>query len=156
MKRQLIFAITFVVFLLSINTAFADDIKNVITNNYRQSKDSCIVVKRLIKEEINTKEIVKTGVQLGHSACLIVKCAISGGGKLEEIIDGALEAGATTDVIAKCAVDAGANPQEVANLLTDLGQVAFCIAPEELLETIPISLPGSENQGGGVISPSSF
>jgi hypothetical protein len=156
-KRLFGFIVAFLVFLFSVNFAFADDtIKNLITNNYRQGKDTCQIVKKLITEKTDTKEVVKLGIQLGHNSCLVVKCALDAGGKLEEIIAGAYEAGTSFDVIARCAVDAGADPRSVAGIISDLSQQSLYFETELPMEPIGIGLPGEGTQGGGIISPFNF
>src|SRR4030042_314446 len=78
--------ILLLIFLLSNVVFAAEPIKDIPSLNNAKEKDICNAVKKTIQEGINTKDVVKTGIKLGHSACLIVKCAISGGGNVKEIV----------------------------------------------------------------------
>jgi hypothetical protein len=153
-RTVLIFiAIMFISISVLMNSpAFAEEtLKQVISDKYEKEKDICKVVKQTIKEGMNTKEITKTCIMMGHDACLVVRCAIDADASLEQIINGALEAGTTPDVCSKCAIDAGADPVAVAKILeTGLGYPPVAIG----LSPIEIGLPGG-NKGGGSLSPSS-
>jgi hypothetical protein len=140
------------IFLLS-NVVFAEEpIKDIPSLNNAKEKDICNAVKKTIQEGINTKDVVKTGIKLGHSACLIVKCAINGGGNVKEIVTAAIEAGATSDVVSRCAIDAGAEAKEVARWIMLAGVPGLCYIEPQTME--PIETPGGSS-GGGYLSPSS-
>ncbi|MBM4145854.1 MAG: hypothetical protein FJ240_06220 [Nitrospira sp.] len=111
-------------------------------------------MKKTIKEGLNTKDIVKTGIQLGYSACLVIKCAIMAEGNLKDIVYGAIEGGAPPEVVARCATDAGAEAKEVAQHISSAGLPGLCYVQPEKLETMEIRVPGG-NPGGGYLSPSS-
>ncbi|MFZ5907429.1 MAG: hypothetical protein ACOYVJ_08500 [Nitrospirota bacterium] len=128
-------------------------VKDAIVKEFKDTKDICPVVKQVLKSGMDTREIVKSSIELGHDACLVVQCAIAGGGNIEQVISGALAAGATSDVCSRCAIEAGANPAEVAKALeTGLGYSPPLAAG---LPTIEIGLPGNA-RSGGVMSPSTF
>lgn len=158
MKRAIlkfaIFSILISSFLMINTVVFAEDsLKDVLTSKLKEEKDVCVIVKQSIAEGLDTKEVTKIFIDLGHDACLVIRCAVEGNGDLAQIINGALEAGATSDVCSRCAIDAGADPVEVARVLeTGLGYSPPLAAG---LTPIEIGLPGG-NPGGGVISPSSF
>jgi len=130
-----------------------------------RERDTCSAVKRGLRAGMNAKDIVQTGIKLGHSACLVIKCAIEGGGDTKEIITGAVEAGATPDVVSRCAVDAGADPQEVAESIMFAAEAGLCYYdPEGLGYSAPgeagltpteITFPGGDPEGG-FISPYTF
>jgi hypothetical protein len=140
--------------LLAQGLVFAQEsLKDVLTKEYRQEKDICPVVKNTIRSGMNTKEITKACIEMGHDACLVVRCAVQANGNLEQIMTGAIEAGATSDVCARCAMNAGADPREIARILeTGLGYSAVSGGG---LTPVDISLPGG-NKGGGVLSSSHF
>jgi hypothetical protein len=134
--------------------AFADEtIKDGVDKKYKETKDICAVVKQFLSDGMNTKEITKASIQLGHDACLVVRCAIEANGSLDQIITGALEAGATSDVCSRCALEAGADPVAVAKALeTGLGYSTPLGAG---LTPIDVKLPGGE-PGGRTLSSSGF
>ena len=144
-------------FFLLCNLVFAKEpvpVKDLLSLNHAKEKDICIAVKKTIKEGAKTKEVVKTGIQLGHNACLIVKCAIQAEGNLKEIIIGAIEAGATQDVVARCAIDAEADAREVAQYIREAGFAGLCYVEPQEIEPIDPNLPGDETTGRGFVSPS--
>jgi hypothetical protein len=116
-------------------------VKDAIEQQYKQDKDICSVVKKSIASGMNTQEVTKVAIQLGHDACLVVRCAIEAKAPPEQVVTGAVEAGATPDVVSKCALDAGAEPQDIAGAL---GYVP--VAPVDL------NIPRSDI-GGGTLSP---
>ena len=129
------------------------DVKDGVDKKYKETKDICTVVKKFLSDGMNTKEITKASIQLGHDACLVVRCAIEANGSLDQIITGALEAGATSDVCSRCALEAGADPAAVAKALeTGLGYSTPLGAG---LTPIDVKLPGGE-PGGGTLSSSGF
>ncbi len=141
--------------LLTAHLAYSEEpIKNILSFNKTKEQEICIAVKKAIQDGLNTKEVVKTGIQLGHSACLVVKCAIEGGGNLKEIITGAIEAGATPDVVSRCAVDAGADPKEIAGYIMLAGLPDVCYFEPQRLEETEIRNPQGEDSAGGFLSPS--
>lgn len=141
------------VFPLIHYSVFAEEtIKDTLTKKYNQEKDICKVVKQTLTAGMNTKEVTKASIQLGHDACLVVRCAIEANGSLEQIITGALEAGTSSDVCSRCAIEAGADPAAVAKALEKgLGYSPPLAAG---LPRIEIGLPGG-NRGSGTISPAS-
>jgi hypothetical protein len=161
-NRFLRFLFLFVVFFLLSGIVFAEDtVRNKLTVTNGKEKDICTAVKKTVREELNTKkeeqntkDVVKTGIQLGYSACLIVKCAIAADGKLKDIITGAIEAGASPDVISRCAIDAGAEARDVSRYILEAGFPDLCFLEPENLEPVRIDLPGDETTGRGFVSPS--
>jgi hypothetical protein len=139
--------------LVSIPVFAQETVKDILSKEYVKEKDICNVIKKTIKEGINTKDVTKTSIEMGHDACTVVKCAIDAGGNLQDIISGALEAGTTPDVCSRCAMDAGADPLEIAKALEQ--GLGYSPPVEAGLKTINIGLPGGD-VSGGVISPSSF
>ncbi len=135
-------------------SAFADDtMKTNVQKKYKETKDICNTVKSLLSEGMNTKEVTKACIELGHDACLVVRCAIDANGTLEQIITGALEAGVTSDVCSRCAIEAGVDPEVLAKAFeTGLGYTPPLGAG---LTPIEIGIPGS-TPGGGYISSSGF
>lgn len=135
-------------------SAFADEtIKSNVQKKYKETKDICTTIKSLLAEGMNTKEVTKACIELGHDACLVVRCAIEANGTLEQIIIGALEAGVTSDVCSRCAIEAGVDPEVLAKAFeTGLGYTPPLGAG---LTPIEIGIPGS-SPAGGYISPSSF
>ena len=131
--------------------AFAEDmLKDDINNSFKQTKDICSVVKKVLSEGWNTKDVTKDCIQLGHDACLVIRCAIEGNGNLDQIIAGALEAGTTSDVCSRCAIQAGADPKDVAKALeTGLGYSSPMAAA---LNPVGISLPGGRPAGRNISS----
>jgi hypothetical protein len=135
------------------NTVFAEEtIRDTIAQKYQQEKDICPIVKGLIKEGYNTKDITKASIILGHDPCLVIKCGIEAKGNLEQIITGAIEAGTTSDVCSRCAIDVGADPEAVAKIL-EIG-LGYSVASTAGLSPIEVVQPGGD-PGGGVVSPSS-
>jgi len=110
-------------------------------------------VKKTIKEGLDTKEVTKTCIQMGHDACIVVKCGIEANGNLEQIITGALEAGTTPDVCSRCALEVGADPQQLAKLLE--AGLGYTPAMAPGLASVEMGPPGG-GSAGGKISPSSF
>jgi hypothetical protein len=142
-------------FCLMASHVFAQDpVKDQLNKNNPKAKDICVAVKKTIKDGLNTKDVVKTGIQLGHSACLIIKCAINAEGNLKEVVTGAIEAGTPTEVVARCATDAGADAKEVAQYISLAGVPGLCYIEPEKLDPLEIRVPG-EQHGGGFVSPSS-
>jgi hypothetical protein len=135
--------------------AFAEEtVKNGVDKKYKETKDICTVVKSLLSDGMNTKEVTKASIQLGHDACLVVRCAIEANGSLNQIITGALEAGATSDVCSRCALEAGADPAAVAKVLeTGLGYSTPLLGAG--LTPIEVGMPGGE-PGRGTLSSSGF
>jgi len=152
-KNGFIMCFTIALSLLAGNTVFADDtLKDTLSKKYKKAKDICSVVKEVLLEGMNTKEVTKTSIDLGHDACLVIRCAVEANGSLQQIIDGAIEAGATSDVCSKCAIDAGADPRAVAQALeTGLGYTPAATG----LVPINVNVPGGE-PAGGVLSSSGF
>jgi len=142
MKRKVFIALTTLTsFLVISNSLFAEKtVKDRIAAQFTVKKDICAVIKNLIWEGVNAKEVTKAGIEIGYDACLVIKCAIEGYGNVEQVIAGAIESGVSPDIISRCAIDAGAKPDEVARILA--GPTA-----------IPINLPIGE-PGGGYLSPS--
>jgi hypothetical protein len=150
----LIFLAGFAILPLVSVPVFAEEtLKDILSKKYMEEKDICHVIKKVINEGINVKEVTKTSIEMGHDACLVIKCAIEAEGNLQDIISGALEAGTTPDVCSRCAMDAGADPMEIAKALEQ--GLGYSPPLEAGLKTIEIGLPGGEVTGG-VISPSSF
>jgi hypothetical protein len=137
-----------------VTVAFSEEtVKDGVDKKYKETRDICTVVKKLLSDGMNTKEITKASIQLGHDACLVVRCAIEAKGSLDQIITGALEAGATSDVCSRCALEAGADPAAVAKVLeTGLGYSSPLGAG---LTPIEVKLPGGE-RGGRTLSSSGF
>jgi hypothetical protein len=143
------------VFLLFTSMVFAQEaVREKLTLNNPKDKDICTAVKKTIKEGLNTKDTVKTGIQLGYGACLIIKCAIMAEGNLKDIVYGAIEGGTPPEVVARCATDAGAEAKEVAQCISSAGLAGLCYFQTETLETMEIQVPGV-NPGGKYLSPSS-
>ncbi len=143
--------------LFSAHIAYAEapPIKNILSINKGKEAEICYAIQKTIKDGFNTKDVVKTGIKLGHRACLVVKCAIEGGGNIKEVITGAIEAGATPDVVARCAVDAGADPKEVGGFIMLAGLPDVCYFEPQLLEEEEVEVsPWGENTEGGFLSPS--
>jgi hypothetical protein len=155
LERSVIsFSLAFLLIVPLINgPVFAEEtLKDKLIRQYKEEKDICPVVKKNIREGLNTKEITKSCIQLGHDACLVVRCAIEADGNLEQIITGAIEAGTTTDVCARCAMIAGADPKAIASILqTGLG---YSPLPGGGLTPIDSNLPG--DNAGEVMSSSHF
>ncbi|MEW6052673.1 MAG: hypothetical protein AB1552_02635 [Nitrospirota bacterium] len=144
--------------MLALSTFYAgslgaeETLRDVLARKFNENKDICKVVKNAISEGLNTKEVVKTCILMGHDACLVVKCGIEAEGSLEQIITGALEAGTTSDVCSRCAIEAGIDPGAVAEILeTGLG---YSPALAGGLTPVEIGLPGGA-PGGGTLSPAS-
>jgi hypothetical protein len=150
----LVFLAVLAIFPLICAPVFAEEtLKDILSKKYMEEKDICKVIKKVIKEGINVKEVTKTSIEMDYDACLVIKCAIEAEGNLQDIISGALEAGVTPDVCSRCAMDAGADPLEIAKALEQ--GLGYSPPLEAGLKTIEIGLPGGE-VAGGVISPSSF
>jgi hypothetical protein len=131
----------------------AGTLRDELTREYKKEGDICPVVKNAIRSGLDTKEVTKTCIEMGHDACLVVRCAVEARGNLEQIITGATEAGATSDVCSRCAMNAGADPKEIARILeTGLG---YSPVAGGGLTPVEINLPGG-NTGGGTISSSHF
>lgn len=132
--------------------AYAEEtVKNNVIKSYQETRDICFSVKNLLGNRVDTKEVTKASIELGHDACLVVRCAIEANGSLDQIITGALEAGATSDVCSRCAIEAGVDPADVARVLEkSLGYpIASALTPTDI--HIPVGEPG-----GGFVSPSGF
>ncbi|OGW38106.1 MAG: hypothetical protein A2Y97_08480 [Nitrospirae bacterium RBG_13_39_12] len=154
-KRLFVYISTVITFFTFIFIQVsAGEVKDIFSKKNMAGKDICSAVKKTIKDGMNTREVVRTGIELGHSACLVVKCAIAGGGNLKEIITGAIEAGAPSNVVSRCSMDAGADPKAVSTIIVQAGLLGCYFEPEGL-EPIEVELPGGD-QGGGFISPYSF
>lgn len=151
MDRKIFISLSIFIILMILGaSSFANKtMRQMISDKFTEQRDICLVIRSLIQEGKDTKEAVKTSINMGYSACFVIRCAIEGGGNLEQIITGAIEAGATPDVISRCAIDAGENPGEVARIL-------------EQSPAIISGLPGGDRGGGlveeehEVLSPSSF
>jgi hypothetical protein len=142
---------------LSAHIAYAEapPIKNTLSINKSKETEICNAIQKTIKDGFKTKDVVKTGIELGHRACLVIKCAIEGGGDLKEIVTGAIEAGATPDVVSRCCVDAGADPKEVGGFIMLAGLPDVCyFDPQRLGEEELDTPPYGENIEGGFLSPS--
>jgi hypothetical protein len=138
------FVIIIATLLFAPSSLFAQDtLKDLIVKNYKETKDISLVVKKLIKEGVDTKDVVMKSIQLGHDACLVIRSAIEAEGNMDQIIAGALAGGATADVCSRCMIDAGIDPARVA------------LAFETGLSQIDMALPG-HTRGGGFVSPHSF
>jgi hypothetical protein len=138
------FVIIMATFLFAPSALFAEDtVKDLIVKNYKETKDISLVVKKLIKEGVETKDVVMKSIQLGHDACLVIRSAIEAEGNIDQIIAGALAGGATADVCSRCMIEAGIDPARVA--------LAFETGPSQ----IDMALPG-HTRGGGFVSPHSF
>jgi hypothetical protein len=139
--------------LLMSNTVFADEpLKDTFSKKYMEAKDVCSLVKQVLREGMNAKEVTKRSIELGHDACLVIRCAVEGNGSLQQIMAGALEAGATSDVCSKCAIEAGADPKDIAQALeTGLGYTPAATG----LNPINVNVPGGE-PAGGILSSSHF
>ena len=129
------------------NSLLASTVSDTITKRYAESRDICPVIKSCIKEGMNTQEIVKTSILMGHSPCYVIKCAADGGGILEQIIYGAIEAATTADVVARCCVDAGFTAQDVSKVLVQQNYPP--------LQSGDV-LPGGGRNDGVLLSPSRF
>jgi hypothetical protein len=129
-----------------------EPVREKLTLNNPKEKDICTAVKKTIKEGLNTKDTVKTGIQLGYSACLVIKCAIMAEGNLKDIVYGAIEGGTPPEVVARCATDAGADAKDVAQYISSAGLPGLCYVQPEKLEAMEIWVPGG-NPGGGYLSP---
>jgi hypothetical protein len=142
--------------IVSLGTvAFSEEtVKDAVDKKYKETKDIRTVIINLLSEGMNTKEVTKASIQLGHDACLVVKCAIEAKGSLDQVITGALEAGATSDVCSRCALVAGADPAAVAKVLeTGLGYSTPLLGAG--LTPIEVGMPGGE-PGRGTLSSSGF
>ena len=141
---------------LSVHLAYSAGLaQDRLSFNSSKEREICNSIQGAIKDGLNTKQVVVTGIKLGHSACLVVRCAIEGGGDLKEVITGAIEAGATSDVVSRCAVDAGADPQEVGGYILLAGLPDSCYLEPQRLEERELENPQGEETGGGFLSPSS-
>ena len=146
------------------NVAPKETVKDALIRNNTGGSGICASVKKTIKDGLEVKEIVKTGIEFGHSACLIINCALTGGGALEDVMAGALDAGATSDVVSRCAIDSGADINVVANTLLQIGPPTLCyFQPEEGLgysaveiAMVPMDAAPVGGITAGFISPSSF
>jgi hypothetical protein len=152
MKRGLITGLI-TLFMLSAGIAVhaEETVKKNVINSYQETRDICFSVKNLLADRLDTKEVTKASIELGHDACLVVRCAIEANGDIENIIKGAIEAGASSDVCSRCAIDAGVDPADVARIL-DKG-LGYPVA--SALTPIDIHMPVGE-PGGGFISSSGF
>lgn len=156
MKNSTLILSVFLAALLTLvftSLSFAEEkpMKDVINKEYQESRDICNVVKKTIRDNPDTKQLVKASIELGHEACLVIRCAIEANGNLEQIITGALEAGTTSDVCSRCAIDAGVDAVAVAKILqTGLGYST----PQAVLTPIG-GLPGG-TPGGGLVSSHRF
>jgi len=147
-----VFVSVSLLFCLS-GSAFAEQtLKDNLAKRYSQEKDICPVVKNAIYEGLNTKDITKSCIELGHDACLVIRCGIEAKGNLRQIILGAIEAGTTSDVCAKCAMDAGAKAGDIAKILEE--GLGYSPAGGEGLTPIEVSVPGGPPSD--VVSSSSF
>ena len=152
-KNGFIGCFIFALSLLVSSTVFAaEPLNDTFSKKYMEAKDVCSLVKQVLLEGMNAKEVTKRSIELGHEACLVIRCAVEGNGNLQQIMAGALEAGTTSDVCSKCAMDAGADPRDVAQALqTGLGYTPAAAG----LNPINVSVPGGE-PAGGVLSSSGF
>ncbi|MBI5640008.1 MAG: hypothetical protein HZA17_06240 [Nitrospirae bacterium] len=149
-----------VLIVISLAMIFADvviaaELKDVLSERYAEQKDICPPVKSTIREGIDTRDVVRVALLMGHSACYVIKCSIEAKGELEKIIFGAIEGGATADVISRCAVEAGAIPDEIARILerADLPGLGYTPPPGAPSPVIG-GFPGGPRGGGLIISPS--
>ena len=153
MKKRVLMTGLITVLMLSVGiAAYAEEtVKNNVIKSYQETRDICFSVKNLLGNRVDTKEVTKASIELGHDACLVVRCAIEANGDIEKIIKGALEAGATSDVCSRCAIEAGVDPADVAGVLDKvLGYpIASALTPTDI--HVPVGEPG-----GGFISPSGF
>jgi len=151
MKKTAITILT-ACFVFSLGTVlFAEEtLKDDINKGFRETRDICPVVKRLLSEGMNTKDVTKECIQLGYDACLVVRCAVEANGNLQQILTGAIEAGATSDVCSRCAIQAGADAKDVAKALeTGLGYSSPVAAA---LNPTGINLPGGTPAGRNISS----
>jgi len=142
-------------FILSLCSAVLAEgtLKDDLSRNFRDTKDICPVVKKFLSDGVNTKEVTKDCIQLGHDACLVVRCAIEANGNLEQILTGALEAGTTSDVCSRCAIQAGVDAKDVAKAL-EIG-LGYSSPMAAALNPVGINLPGG-NPAGRSLSASGF
>lgn len=122
--------------LFSLPALASEAMKDKLYENNGQN-NICSAVKSTINEGMNTRDVVRTAIELGNSPCLVVKCAVYAGGDLKQIISGAIESGATSDVVSRCAIDAGANAGEVSASLMGAGVSLCYFEPEGLPYTPP-------------------
>jgi hypothetical protein len=154
-KRVMAYIFVFLSFSLLSNVVLAKEpVMNTALQNNAGENEICSAVKKSIREGMNAKDVVQTGIKLGHNACLIVKCAIEGGGNLRDIVTGAIEAGAPSHVVSRCAIDAGVEADELTAYIMSAAAPGFCYFEPEVLAPIEIELPGGD-PGGGFLSPSS-
>ena len=155
MMNRFFFIVLSLIFSACIAYAEAPPIKNVLSINKGKEAEICHAIQKTIKDGFKTKDVVKTGIKLGHRACLVIKCAIEGGGNVKEVVTGAIEAGATPNVVARCAVDAGADPKEVGGFMMIAGLPDGCYFEPQRLEEEEVEVtPWGENTEGGFLSPS--
>jgi hypothetical protein len=143
--------------LLAAHIAYAEapPIKNMLSMDKTKEAEVCNAIQKTIQSGFKTKDVVKTGIQLGHRACLVIKCAIEGGGDLKEIVTGAIEAGASPDIVARCCVDAGADPKQVGGFIMIAGLPDVCYFEPQILGEEELDAPPyGENTEGGFLSPS--
>ena len=154
MKRIYIYLVVLLAFACYGDMSFGQGTKDVPSLKNLKEDQFCEAVKKSIQDGLDTKVVVQTGIKLGHKVCIVVKCAIEGGGLVEDVIIGAIEAGAPSDVVSKCAIDAGADPTKVAQFVSLAGIPGFCYLEPQEVEKIDIDIPGTDEPGGGFISPS--
>jgi hypothetical protein len=153
--RKLIYIVVSLLLIAYLAHAEAPPVKNMLSVDKAKEAEICNAIQKTIKDGFKTKEVVKTGIQLGHRACLVIRCAIEGGGDLKEVVTGAIEAGATPAVVARCSVDAGADPKEVGGFIMLAGFPDVCyFEPQILGEEEMNAPPYGENTEGGFLSPS--
>lgn len=151
---QALFAITAV--LLAAGPVFSATVREELADKLKISRDICPAIKSSISSGTNTKEVVKTAIQMGQPACYVIKCALDAGGGLDQVVLGAIEAGATGEVTARCATDAGAQPEDVARVLEREGLPGLGYTPPPTGPSpITVTYPGGDRPGG-FMSPSSF
>ena len=153
--KKLFFIVVSLLFIAYLAHAEAPPVKNMLSVNKAKEAEICNAIQKTIKDGFKTKEVVKTGIQLGHRACLVIRCAIEGGGDLKEVVTGAIEAGATPAVVARCSVDAGADPKEVGGFIMLAGFPDVCYFEPQILGQEELDAPPyGENTEGGFLSPS--
>jgi hypothetical protein len=153
--KKLMLIVVSLLFIAYLAHAEAPPVKNMLSGNKAKEAEICNAIQKTIKDGFKTKEVVKTGIQLGHRACLVIRCAIEGGGDLKEVITGAIEAGAAPAVVARCSVDAGADPKEVGGFIMLAGFPDVCYFEPQILGEEELNAPPyGDNTEGGFLSPS--
>jgi hypothetical protein len=157
MKRAYLVYIAILSFVLLCNplpskgvaSSTSETLKDILADGADEAS-LCSSVKRAMGKGLNTKDIVRVAVEMGHNACLVIKCGVMAGGNPEDVINGVTDAGITSDVVARCCVDAGVRAGEVA---TDLARVCYGLGYSEPAQTLTMpDIPADPP----VISPHTF